>query len=293
MRLAKLAVLTTAATLAMCGSASAAFHLMKVSEVYPGTALNPDGAFIELQMFSAGQGQVAGHDVTVYDSAGALKATVPMGTNVANGQNNRTILLGDSNVSNRDFDANVGTLIDDAGGAVCFADASPPDCVAWGSFSSMTPLPGETGTAAGPIPDGQSLSRSITRGCATLLEAADDTDDSAADFTLGSPTPRSNADPVTEQPCGGPGGDAPETTIDSGPKKKTRKRKAKFKFSADAAGATFECKLDKGAYKPCSSPKSYRKLKPGKHRFRVRATAGGKTDATPARYAWKVKRKKR
>jgi hypothetical protein len=298
MRLLKLAVLTVAATVVTGGSASAAFHLMKVSEVYPGTGADPDSAFIELQMFSSGQNFVGGHEVTVYDAAGALAATVQMNADVDNGQNNRTILLGDSNVSGRDFDADVGTLIAPAGGAVCFVDASPSDCVAWGNFVEPMGFPAATGTAAQAIPDGQSLSRSIAPGCATLLEASDDTDDSAADFALGSPSGRGNADPVTEQPCGGGGGgggggDAPETRIDSGPKKKTSKKKAKFTFSADVAGATFECKLDKGAFAPCASPKTYKGLKRGKHKFSVRATAAGETDASPATYAWKVKKKKK
>lgn len=293
MRLAKLTVLTVAAVLLTAGSASAAFHLMKVSEVYPGTALNPDGAFIELQMTSAGQNQVSGHAVTVYDAAGAPVATVPMGANVPNAQNNRTILLGDSNVSDRDFEANVGTLIAPGGGAVCFADASPPDCVAWGSFVEPMSFPGATGAPAVPggIPDGQSISRTKARGCPTLLEEVDDTDDSATDFALGAPSPRPNTGAVTEQPCSG--GPAPVTKIDSAPKKKTTSRKARFEFSADLAGATFECNLDDFGMLPCSSPKIYRKLKRGKHTFAVRATAGGTTDRSPVRYSWKIKKKKR
>jgi len=34
------------------------------------------------------------------------------------------------------------------------------------------------------------------------------------------------------------------------------------------------------------------KLKAGKHTFAVRATAAGVTDATPATYAFKIKKKK-
>ena len=89
---------------------------------------------------------------------------------------------------------------------------------------------------------------------------------------------------------------APETTIDDAPKArvKTRKRKAKakFVFSASEPGSTFECKLDKAPFEPCSSPKTY-KVRRGKHTFKVRATdEAGNTDATPAKYTWKVKRKR-
>ena len=86
---------------------------------------------------------------------------------------------------------------------------------------------------------------------------------------------------------------APETTITKHPKKKTTKRKAVFAFEANEAGSTFECKLDKKPYKACTSPRKYKRLKRGKHKFSVRATdAAGNTDATPATYRWKVKKRR-
>ncbi len=62
---AVLATLTVGA-----GSAQAAFHLMKVSEVYPGTNSTSQDAFIELQMHTAGQNFVLGHDVDYYTAYG-------------------------------------------------------------------------------------------------------------------------------------------------------------------------------------------------------------------------------
>lgn len=52
---------------------------------------------------------------------------------------------------------------------------------------------------------------------------------------------------------------------------KTRKKKVRlaFRFHAAAAG-TYECRLDKGAFKPCRSPRAYSVGK-GSHAFRVRA----------------------
>ncbi|HEX7280353.1 MAG TPA: hypothetical protein VF255_12125 [Solirubrobacterales bacterium] len=67
--------------------------------------------------------------------------------------------------------------------------------------------------------------------------------------------------------------------------------KVRFTFSSDAGGATFQCKLDKGPYKACSSPKSY-KVKPGKHTFSVRAVGPGGTGASPATTKFKVVREK-
>jgi hypothetical protein len=82
---------------------------------------------------------------------------------------------------------------------------------------------------------------------------------------------------------------APETTIDKAPKKKSHKRKAKFKFSADEP-SSFECKLDKKPFKECDSPFKKR-VKRRKHKFRVRAIdQAGNVDATPAKKKFKVLR---
>lgn len=84
----------------------------------------------------------------------------------------------------------------------------------------------------------------------------------------------------------------PATTIDKGPKKKTKSKKATFVFSSSEVGSTFVCKVDKKAEAPCTSPLQLKKLKKGKHTLSVVATdAAGNADATPASYRWKVKRK--
>ena len=88
----------------------------------------------------------------------------------------------------------------------------------------------------------------------------------------------------------------PETTLVKTPKKtvRTAKRKAKvsFAFFSAAAVATFECSIDGKAFAACTSPKRF-KAKIGKHTFAVRAVAAGMTDATPATYQFKIKKKKR
>lgn len=87
---------------------------------------------------------------------------------------------------------------------------------------------------------------------------------------------------------GGGGGSAnpPQTLLGRHPPKTTRATIAKFTFRA--AGATFACKLDGKPKRGCKSPKTYKKLKPGRHTFKVWATAGVLTDPTPAKYSWKV-----
>ena len=94
---------------------------------------------------------------------------------------------------------------------------------------------------------------------------------------------------------GGGGGDtaAPETKIDSGPKPKSKKRKATFAFSSSEAGSKFACSLNGAAFAPCSSPSTLT-AKKGKNTFAVTAIdAAGNIDATPASYSWKVKKKRK
>jgi dipeptidyl aminopeptidase/acylaminoacyl peptidase len=90
-----------------------------------------------------------------------------------------------------------------------------------------------------------------------------------------------------------PDSDPPETEITKGPKKKTRKRKAKFEFSTDEPGSTFECKLDKSEFEPCDPTEQF-KVKRRKHILDVRAVdPAGNADPTPAERKWKVKKKKK
>ena len=82
---------------------------------------------------------------------------------------------------------------------------------------------------------------------------------------------------------------APETTIDSGPSGTTNDPTPSFGFSSSEPGSSFECKVDAGAYAPCSSPLTTGALADGSHSFSVRATdSAGNTDATPASRSFTV-----
>jgi Ca2+-binding RTX toxin-like protein len=74
----------------------------------------------------------------------------------------------------------------------------------------------------------------------------------------------------------------PQTTIATAPGKAISATTASFAFSANKT-ATFECKLDAGAFAACSSSKSYTGLSEGSHSFEVRAIASAIADPTPAR----------
>ena len=68
--------------------------------------------------------------------------------------------------------------------------------------------------------------------------------------------------------------------------------KATFRFASGEQGSTFSCKLDKNKLRPCTSPKTYKKLEPGRHVFRVKARdRAGNLDTTPAVKRFRIKKR--
>lgn len=193
-----------AALLALPGGA-AAHHSVMINEVAASGGTAAD--FVELQTYRQGQNGVAATQLDVYPQLGPV-VSFELTAEVPNGTDQSTILIGASGVAGADFTfPGLGSAMTGAGGAVCFAEATPPDCVGWGSFTvaPALPFPG-AGPLAAAIPEGLSLARTHARGCATALDAADDTNSSAADLALGAPTPQPNAATPSEfecTPCGG------------------------------------------------------------------------------------------
>jgi hypothetical protein len=216
MNLRRLSIAITAVTACLvmafaAPSASANFHLMKIREVSGSTA-GTDTAYIELQMYAAGQNQVSGHNITVWDADGlVLGMPIPIqplpltGPNPPNAQNQRTILIGDTGVPGRDFTLDLTPYMETgssliAAGAVCFETI---DCFSWGgaAFTGAANLPDRATPYGNPLPTTFALRRSIARGCPTLLEASDDTNDNQADFQPGQEDPTPNSTAPTEQSC--------------------------------------------------------------------------------------------
>jgi hypothetical protein len=86
----------------------------------------------------------------------------------------------------------------------------------------------------------------------------------------------------------------PRTRITAHPPKRrlTRRRlvRVAFRFTANEAGSRFRCKLDRGTYAACRSPRTYR-VGRGGHVFRVFAIdPAGNRDASPAVFRFRVKR---
>lgn len=277
------------------GTAAASFHFMKISEVGRGsTGAGFNDAFVELQMYAAGQNFVSGKELRFYDAAGNLAATFILPGNAASGQNQRTILIGDTGAPGPGGDFTDTAMAGRVGSssAICFVDPVPAtddliDCVAWGAFddsAQATRLP--VGTPASAPASGQSLTRSIMPGCPTLLQAADDTNDSATDFALGTPSPRLNSVTPTESAC-----TVPSFTI-NGPNR-TRDRTPTFRFTASEPVTEVACKVDAAAFAPCSSPFTTKRLKPGRHTLRVRGEAADDSTLGTSSKSFTVKKRRR
>lgn len=80
----------------------------------------------------------------------------------------------------------------------------------------------------------------------------------------------------------------PDTKIDKTSLRATT-RSAKFWFSASEPVQGFQCRLDKTDFKPCGSPRAYKRLKPGRHAFRVKAVdIAGNVDGSAAVASFRV-----
>ncbi len=78
---------------------------------------------------------------------------------------------------------------------------------------------------------------------------------------------------------------APDTTITGASVSGTT---ARFTFVSDSAGASFQCRMDGGAFTACGSPRQYTGMAKGAHTFHVRAVNGDGPDPTPAEHRFTV-----
>lgn len=84
-------------------------------------------------------------------------------------------------------------------------------------------------------------------------------------------------------------GALPQTTIESGPAAAVRTGKVTFAFRSNEPGSTFDCRIDDGDYRSCTSPYTTGSLNQGDHVFRVRATdPSGNVEPTPAEWVFTV-----
>lgn len=104
---------------------------------------------------------------------------------------------------------------------------------------------------------------------------------------------------ATVSTAAAPAGATPDTRAPAvalaGLKVNAKRRTAKLTWIAvddvtAAKALTFECKLDKAAFKQCKSPASFTKLKPGAHKLQLRAKDAAGNTSAPLTKSFKLKK---
>ncbi|MDQ3940572.1 MAG: hypothetical protein M3238_04385, partial [Actinomycetota bacterium] len=179
--------------------AHALFHLMKITEIFAGTSTAPDAQFIELQMHADNQRFVATHEVVVFDSTGAEEATFTFTSAMQNGASQSHVLVA-TPAAEEMFgvaaDLEMDPSLSANGGKACFRSNQGEliDCASWGGYSGSNEGSGTPFNAPLGLTGDRSMTRDISGGDdPNALDAADDTNDSAADFDFASPGPTNNS----------------------------------------------------------------------------------------------------
>lgn len=189
----------------MSARASATFHLMRIVEIFPGTASASTAQYVMLQMYFAGQNLVAGHPLSVFGADGTVLGTFTFAGNVANGAGKATILVATSDTATLfgiTPDLTMLPVLQPAGGAVCW---DVINCVAWGSFSAPGSLPpfASVTTVTDALSPGMALHRDLVG-----------TAGSTTDFVLAPPAPKNNAGQTGTLTCVGDCNNSGQVSID-------------------------------------------------------------------------------
>jgi subtilisin family serine protease len=81
----------------------------------------------------------------------------------------------------------------------------------------------------------------------------------------------------------------PDTSLPFGPASPTKNRTPTFELASPENGASFQCRVDGGAWVACTSPHRTATLADGQHTFEARALdAAGNPDASPAAWTFTV-----
>jgi hypothetical protein len=191
------AVIAAAALALLPGTASAQFHLMLVTEVFPGAKDSPGAQYVELQMHFPFQTMVQGHLVEFYDEKGKKTGSFEFTEALANGVYGDFVLIATEEAEEYfgvEADLLMEPVMKGPAGMACWENI---DCVSWGKYKGSKTKPSPSGTPFGGkkgIPADQAIERDVEGGMIpALIDPMDDTNDSAADFFLADPNPANNA----------------------------------------------------------------------------------------------------
>ncbi|MDQ3953563.1 MAG: hypothetical protein M3279_11485 [Actinomycetota bacterium] len=185
------------AALVFSSPALASFHLVKITEVFAGAADDPDSQYVELQTYASGQTDLADRRIVVYDASGLEVGSFAFHRALSNGRSGAYALVATPEAQARfgiEADLIMDPVIAASGGKVCFSDGTAPiDCVSWGDYAGDATGTGAPFGAPEALQPDRSMERAVERGHPTRLDEADDTDDTATDFRVASPSPTSSS----------------------------------------------------------------------------------------------------
>ena len=191
----------------------AAFHLIKIVEVFPGSQAAPDAQYVVLQAYFGGQNFVAGHAIVVYDATGVQLGQFTFAGNVGNSADQMKILIATSQAVSFfgiSADLTMTAVLPHAGGMVCFDPVSSPiDCVAYGAYRGPASHVGTPFGSPTAIVQGRALRRKL--GANSILDDADDTNNSSMDFLVATPSPQNNSNQAGSPPASVCGNNALES----------------------------------------------------------------------------------
>jgi hypothetical protein len=163
-----------------------------------------------------------------------------------------------------------------------FSGAESPAFPPFASLAGGTCRPGSAVPGGGSCTITMEFIPRVIGLAAAELRIVDDAPDSPQVVHLtGTGSPEVHPQPL-------PQGLEPLAVIEGHPARKTRKRTATFTFIGNPTTAGFVCRLDRGPFRSCTSPTKYRALKPGHHRFTVRATGSDGTQTLGANWGWQI-----
>jgi len=191
----RISALALIAALTAAAPALATFHLIKVKEVFPGTVASPNAQYVMLQSYAAGQNMLTGHAIHVFDAHGVEITSFAFANSVANSASQMTVLIATAEAKTlfgfSTVDLTMTAALALTGGKVCYETL---DCVSWGSYSGGAIGTGVPFNAPVGLEQGRAMQRRLDiAGSPTVLDAADDTNDSANDFLFMTPAPMNNA----------------------------------------------------------------------------------------------------
>jgi type VII secretion-associated serine protease mycosin len=273
-------------------------HRIRVTPSAPSGVLDPRGLDAVLELYDDDQRQLKTSDETIIDEVETLEVTLTAGSSYYVRVRNYH-----ASISSGTYAFLVST--GGSGGATApgdnaWIDDTWPENHSVGQLPSIQPfftpdraldagtittdtvvlLDGRTGAVVPVAVDWDSVTIELTPDdplpngpYIVRINGVEDTDGNALDawyrFGVGTPD-------IT----------SPSTSITSRPASTTTSSTARFRFSSTGGGVAFLCRLDKGSWHSCSSPKTYSVPK-GKHTFKVLARdAAGNEDPTPATATW-------